>query len=77
MTLRRPIHCRRCLVVLGGLVAALGVCGGCYRHVVGAKGPGASAYEIQDPADKNTVIMSELKPAPKSNLTKGGKPVAH
>jgi hypothetical protein len=48
---------------------------GCYRHVISAKGPGASAYEIQEPADENTVVVSEFKPQPKSKVTKGGRPV--
>jgi len=75
MTHRRVIRTALALMTLPAIAAAFSASGGCYRHVVSAKGPGASAYEIQEPADQNTPIVSDLKPQPKSNLTKGGRPV--
>lgn len=72
---RRSIGSASSVALLAGMSAYMTGAGGCYRHVVGAKGPGASAYEIQERADENTVVVSDLKPAPKPTLTKGGKPV--
>ncbi len=75
MLQRRSIRTASAVATLAAFSAAFALSGGCYRHVVSATGPGSSAYEIQEPADQNTPIVSDLKPQPKSNLTKGGRPV--
>ena len=36
-------------IALACCAAALACATGCYRHVVGAKGPGAERYDVQQP----------------------------
>lgn len=43
-----------CVLVLGVLCSAVLVEQGCYRRVVGARGLGASNYEISQPYQENS-----------------------
>lgn len=48
----------RVVVVLacGGLLAGMALAQGCYRRVVGARGLGASNYEIEKPYQENSKV---------------------
>lgn len=45
--------------VLGAAVV-LSTLGGCYSRVVGASGPGASQYNVQEPYQKDTWIDEQV-----------------
>ncbi|MBL0870122.1 MAG: hypothetical protein IBJ18_06040 [Phycisphaerales bacterium] len=46
-------------VVLGA-AALMSTLGGCYSRVVGASGPGASQYNVQEPYQKDTWIDEQI-----------------
>lgn len=46
-------------VVLGAAML-MSTLGGCYSRVVGASGPGASQYNVQDPYQRDTWIDEQI-----------------
>jgi hypothetical protein len=63
--MRRPIPRFLALTLTA---AALAAAGGCYKHVVGAKGPGADRYELHEPSiGEDESVWSTPRPRPKDD----------
>lgn len=53
----------RAVAMVAGVVlaaAVLSTLGGCYSRVVGASGPGASQYNVQEPYQKDSWIDEQI-----------------